>query len=124
MDAFATVEGNGERAWRGAGPHPALHGSHVPVRVLGGAPAPAAAVALRRADRLGAAHGRARGRSAHGLPGRSGERGSTALAAVLRHADRLAAGGTWRVRTRVPRSGRGAAARAGPGSGAAAAAAS
>ena len=47
----------------GAGPDPALHGPELPVRVLGRAAAAAAAVALRRADRVGAAHGRARPRS-------------------------------------------------------------
>ena len=54
---------------RSPGPDPALHRSELPVRVLGRAPAAAAAVALRRADRLGAAHGRARPRSAgEGFP--------------------------------------------------------
>ena len=38
---------------------PALHGPGLPVRVLRRAPAAAAAVALRRPDRVGAAHGRA-----------------------------------------------------------------
>ena len=79
--------------------------------VLGRAPAPAAAVAVRRPDRLGAAHGGAVRDGAGGLHARAGRARAPGSGAEVRDADRLAPARAGRaVRARLPRGGGGAAA--------------
>src|SRR6185503_12522361 len=91
-------------------PDPALHGPELSVGVLRRAPATAAAVALRRADRLGAAHGRALRGRARGLHAGAPLRRLPPARGDVRDADRLARADPRRaVRARLPR-GRGGAA--------------
>ena len=78
-------------------PDPPLHGPELSVGVLRGAAAAAAAVALRGADRLGAAHGRALRGGAGGLHPREKVSGAYRLVLAVRFGMPI----DWRVRVRV-----------------------